>query len=242
MGQLSVIIADNHSHSMEIIAKYTNQFPGITIIDYAYDSEELVSKTIIQKPDIVIVDISMPNNNGFAAIEECLQEHPTLKVIFVTANKEYAVSAFDIGAIDYIIKPVKINRLFRALEEAKHVINEHLIPNRTGNFKRLYVRQGANHHYIPKEEILYFEKSQYKVLIHTSHEIFETHETLDYYMDKLDSYFYRSHRSFIINLTMLVSIKPSGNTFLAYFQHYDTPAFIAKAQLNTIKHQMDYYQ
>ncbi|MBM7570714.1 LytR/AlgR family response regulator transcription factor [Aquibacillus albus] len=238
MRHLSVIVAEDHPYSLEIISDFTKQFPGIKVIEHAKDGEELVYKTIIHKPDIAIVDINMPKKDGLTAIKECLQHSPNLKVIFVTAYSEYATDAFDINAIDYVVKPVTIDRLFRALENAKvSIYSQH-----SSHSKRLYVRQGANHHYIPKEELLFLEKVQHKVLIHTTNKTFETQETLESYMEKLDADFYRSHRSYIINLSMLNYIEPSGNTYLAYFDNYDSHAFIAKTQLNNIKQRMNIFK
>lgn len=241
MEPLSVIVAEDHSYSMEIIIEFIEKFPGTKIIDQAVDGEELVYKTILNKPDIVIADINMPKKDGMSAIRECLYHNPNLKVIFVTAYSEYATQAFDLNAVDYVVKPVKMDRLFRALENAKNAISQQS-SKLTDESKRLYVRQGANHHYIPKDNLLFLEKVKYKVLIHTVDHTFETQETLDYYMDMLDRDFYRSHRSYIINLKRLTNIQPSGNTFLAYFNNYDSPAFIAKTQLNNIKQRMNIFK
>ncbi|WP_138416209.1 LytR/AlgR family response regulator transcription factor [Aquibacillus sediminis] len=241
MGQLSVIVAERHPYSIGRLIKDAESYLEMTVIGQVQEEEELVKQTTLYQPDLLIVDTNISSKDVLSTVNKCLSFHPSLKVIFVTVSTEYAVQAFSIDAIDYIVKPYKNERLFRAIHQAKHCIQSQNSHQRDHS-KRLYIRQGAIHHYIPKEEILFLEKTKHKVFIHSTNQIYETQETLTYYLDILDDDFYRSHRSYIINLSNLSRIEPSGHTFLAYFQQYDRPAFISKTQLNNIKQQMHIFK
>ncbi|WP_427050524.1 LytR/AlgR family response regulator transcription factor [Paenibacillus sp. TC-CSREp1] len=94
---------------LEIISKLTNP----------YDAIELVKHT---KVDIAFIDIELPEINGIELAERMLEYNPDLKVVFITANQEYAVEGFDLNAIDYIVKPIRFDRLSKTMHRINEVI------------------------------------------------------------------------------------------------------------------------
>jgi diguanylate cyclase (GGDEF)-like protein len=122
VDEIKIVIADDHEPSRKFIRRFLESMHQITIVAEAADGESLLRLVEQYRPNLVLVDISMPKLNGIKAIKECLKILPQLKVIFITGHNEYAVEAFDISAVDYIVKPIQRDRLITAIEKAKAIL------------------------------------------------------------------------------------------------------------------------
>jgi diguanylate cyclase (GGDEF)-like protein len=122
VDEIKIVIADDHEASRKFVRRFLASMDGISVVAEASDGEDLVKQIVIHQPNLVLVDISMPKMNGIKAIKECLKINPELKVIFITGHNEYAVEAFDISAVDYIMKPLERNRLAVAVDKARSII------------------------------------------------------------------------------------------------------------------------
>jgi len=114
MTTLKTILIDDERLAREELKLLLNKYDEIDIIDEAKNGEEGISKIKELKPDLIFLDISMPGINGFEMLKK-LDEIP--KVIFVTAYDEYAIKAFEVNALDYILKPVDPIRLSEAIQK-----------------------------------------------------------------------------------------------------------------------------
>jgi two-component system, LytTR family, response regulator len=229
--KIDVIIADDNQQSRTILRRFTELHKDFEIIEEASNGEELVQKVLKEKPQLVLLDINMPHLNGIEAIKACLQGVPNLQFIFITGYDEFAVEAFSISALDYIIKPVEVERLFTALNKAKYAINVKEIDR----IPRLNIKYRKSTFYIPINEILFIEKQGRKSIVHTRTKTIETYETLGNLSEGLDATFFQSHRSNIINLMEVSEIKSSGETYLVYFVNYDKPAYISKQKIAIVQ-------
>ena len=216
MIPFKVLLADDHQDSLEIVEAFIKEHPNFEVVATCNNGEELVSKITIYKPDIVITDVKMPKLNGVEAIKKAMQFHEKLKVIFVTGYDEFAVEAFNMEAVDYIVKPVELPRLYAALEKTQ--IDSRLKVLTTMNSrKKLPFKFNGSMFFIPYDDIFFIEKTGKKCLIHTKEGTFETYERISILAQLLDESFFLSHRSNIVNLDNILYIKPKNETFLGYF-------------------------
>lgn len=116
---VKVLIADDNIDSIEILEYFISQVPGFDVIGSCRDGEELIQQVIVQSPELILVDINMLSMSGLEAVKECLKIKPDLRFIFITGYDQFAVEAFELSALDYIIKPIENQRLYVALERAK---------------------------------------------------------------------------------------------------------------------------
>jgi two-component system LytT family response regulator len=229
-----VLLADDHQDSLEVVEAFIKEHPNFEVIATCNDGEELVSKIAIYKPDIVITDVKMPKLNGVEAIKKAMQFNEKLKVIFVTGYDEFAVEAFNMEAVDYIVKPVELPRLYAALEKTQ--IDSRLKVLTTMNSrKKLPFKFNGSMFFIPYDDIFFIEKTGKKCLIHTKEGTFETYERISILAQLLDESFFLSHRSNIVNLDNILYIKPKNETFLAYFRNFDKHAHISKLKIKEIE-------
>ncbi|WP_010175674.1 LytR/AlgR family response regulator transcription factor [Bacillus coahuilensis] len=116
---IRVILADDNEDALEILSEYISKFPGYEVVAQCKNGDELVNQSISLMPDLIITDIQMPKLSGLEAVREISSMLENSCFIFITAYDQFAVDAFDIAAVDYVIKPVKRQRLFIAMEKDK---------------------------------------------------------------------------------------------------------------------------
>lgn len=114
---MRVVIADDEPFARELLATLLAELPGVYVVGEACDGEAAIAAAHAHRPDIIFLDIDMPNLNGVHAAMEIAGLGP--EVIFVTAHEEHAVDAFEVGAVDYLLKPLRRPRLARAMERAR---------------------------------------------------------------------------------------------------------------------------
>ncbi len=241
-----ILIADDQEASRKLLKQMINKVASdsFSIIDEAVDGVELVEKVIQQQPDLVMCDIEMPRKRGIDAIRECVQTMPSLAYIFTTAHDKFAVEAFDLNALDYVMKPIQISRLHLALDRAKKTLDQQQT-NEAEKQKannRIPIRFNRSLYYVQVEDVLFIEKRDRKSVIHTAYQSYSSTETLEYFLDFLDDSFVQSHRSFIIHLTHISHIQTSGKSYLVYFHGYDTPAQISKQNIQRVHELMSHFR
>ncbi|KGP92165.1 regulator [Pontibacillus chungwhensis BH030062] len=239
-----VLIADDQDASRKLLRQMVEKIAGdaFEIIDEATDGEQLVEKVIVSEPDLVLCDIEMPKQKGNEAIRACKEVNSDLQFIFTTAYDTFAVEAFNLNAVDYVMKPIQINRLLLSLERAKkvlHQLNTEKQEMKSKEYQRIPVRFNRSLYYVQVDDILFIEKSDRKAVIHTSYEQYSSPETLEYFMEYLDDKFVQSHRSFIINLERISRIQTSGKSYLVFFHGYEEPAQISKQNIQRIQNMMN---
>lgn len=114
---MRVVVADDEPFARDLLLALLAELPGLEVVAEASDGEEAVAAAREHRPDLVFLDIDMPNLNGVHAALQISGLGP--EVIFVTAHEEHAVDAFEVGAVDYLLKPLRRPRLNKAVERAR---------------------------------------------------------------------------------------------------------------------------
>jgi len=237
MEQMKVIIADDDNPSRMLLLHFIQMLPEYSIVGEASTGDELVELVMSEKPDIALVDINMPRLNGVEAVKVCKRVFPSLQVIFTTGYDEFAVEAFNLSASDYIVKPIERSRLFMALEKAKRSLQICMKQAKSceGKTKKLAVKSNNTYFYLPLDDLLYIEKEGRKTVLHMENDRLETNESLQELEERLPSTFYKTHRSYLVNLKKVKKIVPSGETYLVYFAGSNKGAQISKLKINEVQ-------
>ncbi len=148
-----------------------------------------------QRPfDLILLDLVLPGING---LETAKRLSSKSRIIFITSYREYAVDAFEVEAVHYLLKPVTDERLYQAMDRALN--RSELEDDRT-----LALIKSGSTHILPIRDILYCEVFDHRVCIHTAQGNYEYSGTLDMLERKLDGRFFRCHRSYLINMSRVV--------------------------------------
>ena len=219
---LTVLLVDDEPLARDGLRILLARDPDIGPIYDAKNGHEAVSAIREKRPDLVFLDVQMPEMDGFAAVREIGPERMP-SVVFVTAHDQYAIQAFEINAIDYLLKPVTADRFAKALArvKARHAARPGDDTNRqilslletiaspTRYLKRLAVRTAGKTVLVDVAEIDWIEAAENYVQLHTTaghHLLHVTMNTLEKSLDP--AIFLRIHRSVIVNVTRIRELQP----------------------------------
>jgi two-component system, LytTR family, response regulator len=237
MGEMKVIVVDDDASSRTLLSHFTQLAPDYRVIGEAASSKECIELVKKEKPDIALVDIGMPDVNGVETMRICKEVHPPLQVIFTTGHDEYAIDAFELSAVDYLVKPIERVRLFIALEKARKsikMIKSFEVKKSKKVVNKLLFKSYQTFVYLAPDEILYIEKEGRKSVVHTESDQFDTMESLLDIEDRLPETFFKTHRSYLVNLKRITKIESLGETYAATFPQSDKKAYISKLKINEV--------
>lgn len=209
----NILIIDDEPPARQIIRDYLKAYPNLMIIGEYADGFSGLKAIQEQKPDLVFLDIQMPKLTGFELLD--LLDDPPL-IIFSTAYDQFAIKAFEMNAIDYLLKPYSKDRFSQAVEKAIAGLNAGkkdtdsvknilaVVEEQPDLLSRIAVKVRHKVHVIPVQEIRYLEADGDYVTIHTEKDKFLKEKTMKYFEMHLDpERFIRIHRSTIINIDFM---------------------------------------
>jgi len=209
------IIIDDERLARNELRKLLQEFPEVEVIGEAANANEGIDKIESLSPDLVFLDIQMPGKSGFDLLTE-LEKAP--HVIFVTAYDEYALKAFEVNALDYLMKPVEPKRLADALMKLKQRDEEEQLSyaniNRglLGDKDQVFVKDGERCWFVKLSDVRLFESvgNYAKIFFGTNKPlILKSLNSLEERLD--DKVFFRANRKHIVNLKMIEKIEPYFN-------------------------------
>lgn len=211
---LRTIIVDDEAPARAILREYLAGRDDIEVVAECGNGFEAVKAIAELAPDLVLLDIQMPKLDGFEVLELAERD---VAVVFVTAYDEHAVRAFEVHAVDYLLKPFGRDRVDEAIERVKRrlaagdapplrAVAAAARPHR-GPSPRILVREGAAVHVIPTSELDVVEAKDDAVILRSRGKTFRKQRTLSEIEAQLDpARFVRVHRSFILNVARLARI------------------------------------
>ena len=214
--QMKAIIIDDERLARTELKKLLQDFPEVEVVDEAANAEEGISKIENQQPDLIFLDIQMPGKTGFDMLAQ-LERTP--HVIFTTAYDEFALKAFEVNALDYLLKPVEPKRLADAIQKLQ--LSEHNEVKAEGeNFNnsilaendQVFVKDGERCWFVKLNEIRLFESvgNYAKVFFGANKPLIL--KSLNALEERLDEKtFFRANRKHIVNLRMIDKIEPYFN-------------------------------
>ncbi|MFC7372991.1 LytR/AlgR family response regulator transcription factor [Fictibacillus iocasae] len=241
MKTYNLLIADDDPTSRNVLKQLLHPLPQFVVCGEAENGEELINQAAALRPDLILLDINMPQTNGINAIKEIMKFSSKMKFIIITGHDEYAVEAFSLSVLDYIMKPVERSRLFSALQKAEVQFNMMQNDQNRKATKKLLMKNKGSVSFIAFEDILFIEKAERKAHIHTLDTVYETTDTLETLARKIDQRFIMAHRSYIINMDWIENITPVDETFRVSFRHYAEIAHISKHKMSNVQKMIQSY-
>jgi two-component system LytT family response regulator len=210
---INTILIDDEPLALAELANMLQQHAGIHIVDTAVNAAEAIAKINQQAPQLIFLDINMPGMSGFELLEE-LAEAPD--VIFVTAYDQYAIKAFEVNALDYILKPVNRDRLSEAVEKVKRKISQvKSVDNKLSIDKRIFIKDGELCFFVPLAEVFLIESVGNYARVNYQNKKPLLHKSLNYLEEKLpETHFFRAGRQHIINIHFIKNIHALSNNVL----------------------------
>jgi two-component system, LytTR family, response regulator len=227
---MRVLLVDDEALALDRLDTFFSDIEGVEVIGRARDGDEALEKITELMPDLVILDVQMPGKNGLRAAAD-IDIEPRPEIVFVTAHEHYAPDAFDVDAADYLLKPVRFDRLRQAVDRARRrrslreaearagQLEEEVATLRSGQAPRphdddgFWVPERHGQRRVPIDTIEWIEAARDYVLLHTSmrsHLLRITMATLE---ERLaNSPLLRVHRSAFVRPDKVTEVQRSGRS------------------------------
>ncbi|HEX2946737.1 MAG TPA: LytTR family DNA-binding domain-containing protein [Clostridia bacterium] len=232
---IRVLIADDEPGMRLVLKKAIERCSGLDTVGEAEDGEAALRLFETLRPDVVFMDVEMPKLSGVECAKRISDIDPKTIIIFATAHDEYMPEAFEVYAFDYLVKPFRLERLNQTLERIGNtglgkpdlsVVNR---PNsHTVAPQKLMIRNKDSISLVDVKDIILIQREDRSTVIYTGTERFSTSEGLTEIGVKLDKdLFFRSHKSYIINLGAVSKIYPYGRwTYIVKLEGIDKDALL----------------
>lgn len=210
---IRTILIDDEPLARDVVKHYLQPYPDIEVIAECCDGFEGIKAIAQLRPDLIFLDIQMPKISGFEMLE-LIDQHPA--IIFTTAFDEYAIKAFDVNAVDYLLKPIEKGRFDLAMQKLPAKLQSEnntrelletaaLTP---AQHNRVVVKNNGVIKILAVDDIHYLEADDDCVKMSTSEGVFHKNKTMAFFEQTLDSiHFIRIHRSYMINLAQVTRIE-----------------------------------
>lgn len=214
---LKVLIADDDCGMRLVLRKALKNIDQVEIVGEAENGEAALCLYDELKPEVVFLDVEMPFITGLDCAKRIMDINPKTFIVFATAHDEYMPDAFELYAFDYLIKPFKIERIYQTMERIKSIgdrkenIDIKQIIKHDKGLDKLIVKSKEGISFLDMNDIVMIQRENRSTVIYTFNEGFTTSESLSDLEDRLDkAKFFRSHKSYIINLSLVDKIYPYG--------------------------------
>jgi two-component system response regulator LytT len=228
---LRALLVDDEQLARDELSYLLGQVGGIEVVGQAVNGVEALTTIERLQPDVVFLDVQMPGLTGFEVARRMLDKQSGAHIIFVTAFDQHAIEAFEVNAVDYLLKPVDPNRLELAVDRARRRVSSErtplapgvagynddqlekivqLVAERQSRRERLAVKVGERFLLVQAEEIIYASLADDGITVVTNqHAGVSNYRTLDELQTRLDpSVFWRVHRSHLVNINKIKEIVP----------------------------------
>jgi two-component system LytT family response regulator/two-component system response regulator LytT len=257
---LKTIVVDDEQLARDELGYLLGQVGGVEIIAQAGNGVDALETIDRLQPDLVFLDVQMPGLTGFEVARRLLDNGPTSHIIFVTAYDQHAIEAFEVNAVDYLLKPVDPSRLEVALQRArrrialdrgespaatKGISNQQLeqivqlVTERNSRRERLALKVGERFLLVQSEDIIYASLAEESITVVTNQHVgTSNYRTLDELQARLDpSVFWRVHRSHLVNINKIKEIVPwfSRNYILRMKDEKSTEIPVSRTQTRRLR-------
>ncbi len=208
---LRVLVVDDEPPARSRLRRMLESESGLIVVDEAATGTEAITKAQALTPDVVFLDIRMPGMDGLEAAHHIGQLRPRPAVIFTTAYDHHALKAFELQALDYLLKPIRSARLRAALARVRDAVSVGTEagppPARPGRRTYLSVRIGGDLRLVPVHEVRFLRADRKYIEVGTGEEITVLDESLVRLERELGDDFVRIHRSTLVNARYVIALR-----------------------------------
>jgi two-component system LytT family response regulator len=211
---IRIMLVDDEEFARERLGQLLTALPDVEVVGEASKGDEAIKKIAELRPDLVLLDIQMPGASGLE-VAACLPR-PRPKIIFCTAFDQYAVDAFELHAVDYLLKPVNRVRLAQAIDRIRKKTEQdaeaevdRVAKAMSARCSRLLVRSGDRIRVVPQSEMVYLSSDGGLARLNTPNRQYILDPTLNELEERLDpAIFFRISRAAIVNLNFVIEVRP----------------------------------
>lgn len=231
---IRVGLVDDRDTDLEKLETIVHRKENIEVIFSTKDPEDALRLLKTEKIDILITDIEMPKLSGYELADIIHTHGLNIHVIFVTGYSAYAVHAFELDVLDYILKPYTAERLFKGIDRFQ------MRQEQKSQSSRILLKHKSEIHVIEKQDIIFIERTGRSTTIVTTNGEFISYKPLIQFEQDLSyAQLIRAHRGFIINLKYIKNFSVyTSQSYLVHFHQTEKTAMMTKANMNKVQKEM----
>lgn len=240
---MKVLLVEDESGIRLLLRKIIERKEGFEVVGEAENLADALRVFTQEKPEVVFLDIEIQGENGLNCAKVIADLEPKTKIIFATAHAEYMSNAFEVYAFDYLVKPFDVERVNKTLDrilslnKEKQTAEMDKIVKYERGLEKLLVKGKESISFVDVKDIILVQREDGNTVIYTKQDSFITSANLSEIEAKLDpDQFMRSHKSYIINLSLIKRIEPYGRwTYIVTFKDLKQDALITAEKYEEIK-------
>lgn len=196
-GILNILIADDEAPARNRLRELITEIPDTRILDEAKNGFEAITMTADLRPDVLLLDIRMPEMSGLETAEHLQKSEQPPAIIFTTAYDEHAIQAFELNAVDYLLKPIRLERLTNALRKARALQPVQLAELRPLRAARTHfsVSERGRILLVPVDQVIYLRAELKYLTVRTAEREYLIEESLTQIEHEFPQHFVRLHRN-----------------------------------------------
>lgn len=241
---LKCIVIDDEKPAVDEMVYLLSEFEDVEIVATFTDCMSFISSIDKYDNHVIFLDINMPKISGLLIADHIIKNNIPIRIVFVTAYDTYAIKAFEVNAVDYLLKPVEKERLAQTIDrlsqdidevaQIKEIVKDYKLNQQVMSLYRDGILKPIKYEDI---SLIYFEDRTTHVI--TKYGNYVCKKNLSELEDLLTDNFFRCHRAYIINLDCVDSIEPwFNNTYMVTVKDYSEQVPISRGNINTFKEKM----
>lgn len=221
----SVLVIEDEVPARELLIDYILTRKELRLAAVAKNGVDAAERLSGTEYDLVFMDVHLPAANALDIIKGLIKKPP---IIFTTAHKNYALNAFDLGAVDFLLKPYSLERFNNAVDKFLQKTGKEVKTAEMTNSSFLSFKESGKHYVVAHRDIIYLSSHRKRTIIHTENRDYETSILLGDMAEKLPSpIFIRIHKSTIVNIQFLSMVEYYlGGQYMAYLKDTDESTLI----------------
>jgi len=244
MNPIRILIADDDPGMRTVMHKLAQKAEGYELVGEAENSAQLLELYEQTRPDVVLMDVEMPEMTGIECAKVIQDRNPRTILIFATAHEQYMRSAFEVYAFDYLVKPFRLERAMNTLSlirdrlTAESAKSEPIRPAQTAASGRMMLKHKEGLSFIDIPSILLIQREERSSVLYLDDgSRYISSDSLGDFEERLpQDTFFRSHKSYIINLNHIDSISPYGRwTYIVKLRGTDRDALITHERFEELE-------
>lgn len=234
---ISCIIVEDELPAREELKYFLNEEKEIKLIAEFDNPLDTLNFLENNTADVIFLDINMPDMNGISLGKIITKMCPSMKIVFITAYKDYAVDAFEIKAFDYLLKPYSEGRIRNLLKSLINIKSEVVSSIKNTSLKKITVNIDERLYVISLTDVDYIEASEKETLIFSNQKKYVSKIKISKWEEMLKgNNFYRCHRSFIVNLDKITEIEQWFNSsWIIKIKNYTTAIPVSRNNIKELK-------
>lgn len=239
---LKVVVADDDRKICRDLVAFLNE-NLMNVVAEAPTGKH--AKECVQRlrPDVLFIDIDMPDGDGFTIAKQLRHLFPHLCIVFITVYTDFGSQSYDVEATDYLIKPFDEDRLYKCLKKIEKSLSKDSVNQ--ADTHRLGIKTNKGVELIDQSQIGFISADSKKSTIYLKSgqkKVIQAHEQLKTLEERVSSsHFFRSHRSFLININHVKSIYPSGQTYIVTFEGLQEVAYVSRNLITQLYKRINFH-